>query len=193
MKVTDLIKSFKQGKRGNCVSIAVIKAAIGTYGLDGVFKNVDITDEGNYQIEMKDSFKLTLRKHEINKAAKYSRFLKGESEDIREKAYFYFAAMAKRVLVEGKIDVFSARNTLRNALRSLNNGENYLEGVEWLGLLNNYKKVSKTEINNYKHIIGVSAKHCYYISEGFIDNYGKPIEMIDAKSSFRTKTLIVLN
>ena len=69
-----------------------------------------------------------------------------------------------------------------------------MEGVEWLGLLDNYKEIKLTEINDFSHLIGVSPNHCYYVSNGIIDNYGKPISIDESKSkkSFNTETLINL-
>ena len=188
-----MIRAFRQGKRGNCVSIAVIKAAMAHYGPDNIFTNVTALSGGRHKILMRDGFETLVRPHEIDKATRHSRFLKGKDEDLREKAYFYFAAMAKRVLVEGEIDVFLGTRTLRGALRSLNNGENYTEGFKWLGLTPFTKEIPLDQIDAHENLVGVSRGHCYYITKGVLDNYGKPLPHQEATtSSFKTKTLVLL-
>lgn len=194
MEVDQIITSFKQGKRGNCVSIAVIKTAIRHYGIDNVFSNVK--KRGNkYKIEMRDGFDTVIREHEIQKGARFSKFNKGSDETIREKAYFYFTAMAKRVYVEGEVDVFLGRRNLRGALRSLNNGESYMEGIRWLGLDKNHLKIPEEQIADYPNLIGRSNGHCFFIGDGnYVDNYGRKISFEESqkKESFKIKTLVAL-
>ncbi len=190
----EVIQSFKQGKRGNCVSIAVIKAAIDQYGLYDVFKGI-IKDQDKYMITMKDGFETVLRDHEIEKASRYSKFIKGSDDQILSQAHFYFAAMAKRVYVEGEIDVFLGKHTLRGALRSLNNGENYLEGIKWLGLTNHFRVIQKSELQNHKNVIAASKEHCFFIENGeYIDNYGTPMKITNSntRGAFKLDNLISL-
>lgn len=194
MLITDIIQSFKQGKRGNCVSIAVIKSAMHLYGIDNIFISKETNAQGNIEIEMRDGYKTVVRKHELVKGSKYSRFNKGNNEDIREMAFLYYTAMAKRVLTEGEIDAFLGRQTLRGALRSLHNGENYMEGIKWLGLVNNFEEIPIEEIKSHENLIGASNAHCYFISNGIVDNYGNPfdIDALNNNNAFSTRNLVKL-
>lgn len=195
MTEIEIIKAFKQGKRGNCVSIAVIKSAMALYGVNDVFIKRKKNSKGIISIKMRDGFETVVRPHELAKAARYSKFNNGNNKEVKSMAHLYYAAMAKRVLVEGKIDAFLGRTTLRGALRSLNNGENYMEGVRWLGLEENYSRHPIEKIKKHNNLIGASPGHCYFLTNGIVDDYGKPkpLEEVIHRSTFKTKYLIKLH
>ena len=67
MTTSEIIKSFRQGGTGNCVSIAVIKAGIQVFGLDKVVYFEHTTNEEN-SFTMRDGFEGVLTKSEILEA-----------------------------------------------------------------------------------------------------------------------------
>lgn len=180
MKNTELIKAFKQGKTGNCVSIAVIKAAIEIFGLGNVF-HFENNPDGGFSYLMKDGFSESVSKEELEIAIENSFFVSLESEEIYNYANVCFAAMAKRAFVEGNDN----KNDLTyiEAIETLNDGEYYLHGAHWLGLKHNYRNIGRKYTKNNPGCVGASKAHCFYVSYGIADNYG----VVDKVSFFERR------
>lgn len=168
----EIIKAFNQGKAGNCVTIAIIKAAIDIFGFNRVFSYSD-NSNGSFNVNMKDGYSLDLTTDEIKKAGKGSRFDKQDDDSIYTYAQFCFAAMAKRAYLEGN-DQGDASVSFEAAIKSLNNGEYYLHGPLWLGLKFHYINIQRSDILHYTGVIGASKKHCFYVTYSWEDKYGTP-------------------
>ncbi|WP_430412849.1 hypothetical protein [Kordia sp.] len=168
METVDIIKSFKQGGEGNCVSIAIIKAGIQVFGINKIF--IHQWEGDNCKILMKDDYTLNITKEELALAIEGSKFIVLNNQEIFEYANLCFAAMAKRAQTEENDD--TPNMTYAEAIETLNDGEWYTHGADWLGLRYNVKNIKRRGIWRYKGVVGASRKHCFFASEGKEDQYG---------------------
>lgn len=168
----DLIKSFNQGPTGNCVSIAIIKAAIEIFALDNVFFRTPNSVDQGFSFLMKDGFEEQVTQQELDVAIAGSRFELQENQTVLNYANICFAAMAKRAMIEGNDDMTNL--TYQQAIDTLNNGEYYLHGPNWLGLRHNFRYVGRKFVRNNPGCVGASRYHCFYVSYGWKDEYGNP-------------------
>ncbi|BDS14710.1 hypothetical protein [Aureispira anguillae] len=164
-----LIKAFKQGGTGNCVSIAIIKAGIEIFGLNNIFNHYWKDD--NCYVIMRDGKELSFSKSELNKATKKSKFILLKDKSVFNYANLCFAAMAKRAQMEDNDG--NENMSFSEAIRSLNTGEYYLEGPHWIGLRHHIRSIGRKHIWQYKGVIGASKKHCFFASKGLEDDYGR--------------------
>lgn len=166
----EIIQSFRQGGTGNCVSIAIIKAGIEILGLNKIFHHQE--KDGGFEFMMRDGFEGKVSEEEWSKAKAGSRFIPLQNEEVYNYANTCFAAMAKRAMIEGNDDI--PNPTYDQAIETLNDGEYYLHGTNWLGLRHNYRNVGRKYARNNPGCVGASKKHCFYVSNGFEDEYGNP-------------------
>ncbi len=170
----DIITGFKQGGMSNCVAIAVIKAGMEVFGTNQLLL-LEAQSTGETRVTMRDGFQLHLTAEDILLATQRSLFLRGSNEQLLNYANLCFAAMAKRALLMKHEDV----KTYEDALISLNNGENFAAGPEWLGLLPHCKPVDRAEIYTLPGIVCASKNHCFFVTYGWEDNYGTPDKISD--------------
>jgi len=187
MAVQEIIESFGQGKTGNCVSIACIKAGIAKWGEDQVFQNFKGSLANGADVIMRDGFSTIIRPHDFTQAKKMSKFVKLQNADMYNWAEIYFAAMAKRVLVESGFDARGLfLNKFKRAIKSLNNGDDYMEGIHWIGFNKSCrKKNTLADIDYNNPVVAASPKHCFFIYQGFYDRYGTatPITKLETERS----------
>jgi hypothetical protein len=169
MTTNEIITAFRQGGTGNCVSIAVIKAGLEVFGMDKIF-HATWKNNTTLAITMRDGFEVTLSPDDIRAAVRGSRFIKLESQEVFNYANVCFAAMAKRAQTE-KNDDFGPMS-FEQAIQTLNDGEYYTEGPNWLGLRHHTRNIGRKYIFHYPGVIGASRKHCFFVSYGMEDNYG---------------------
>ncbi len=62
------------------------------------------------------------------------------------------------------------------ACKSLNDGENYLEGPHWLGLDRSTRRIDPKDLGSYPAAVGASSKHAVFASNGSIDKFGERID-----------------
>jgi hypothetical protein len=168
----EMITSFKQTAAGNCVSIAVIKAGIEVFGIGGLFNHRIIEDK--HHIIMLDGKELVLEQSEVDFANQNSGFEAISNQEIYEYAQLCYAVMAKRAQRDGNDNYGPGEATYEQALNTLNDGEHYLEGPNWLGLRYHTVPVGKRYRWRYTACIANSPKHCFYMSYGYEDEYGSP-------------------
>jgi hypothetical protein len=178
MTTSELITAFKQGGTGNCVSVAVIKAAIEIFGLYGVFDSEQRAD-GLVHVLMRDGTALTLTADELTYARAESRFEAGSNQVVFDYAQLCYAAMAKRV----QQDENGGRQSYAEAIADLNDGTYYLQGPSWLGLRHYVRAVGLRFVGQYAGVIGASPRHCFFASHKLADSYGRvdPIRWYEVK------------
>lgn len=100
-----LFSAFKQGivktqekKAGNCASVAIIKAAIGTYGTGKVFQQH--LRENGIAVILRDGTLLSLTLAELEMASAASAFLPGDTAQKELKEIFNYAQLCFAVLVK---------------------------------------------------------------------------------------------
>ena len=183
----EVIEGWEQGRKGNCVTVAAIKAAQTTFGPNladkddstkGIFSSAKHTDKGGLDIVMRDGFKLSLTKEELEQASNSSDFSTDKDrEDLLDNAQQLYAVAAKRAQLEGNDGFGPGKMSFSQALRSLEDGEwtaNVMEQVGRLGLKEYAKKVSRSEMKNYDSSLSSGDGHAYFVSEGVRDHYGTP-------------------
>lgn len=181
-----IFNSFKQGTvdlplfrsiggGGNCASVALIKAAIGTYGFDNIFKSIIIDNhKKRYLIDLNDDkdevYNLSFDDYEFgaNKSA-FEQPIEDENviNEIFEFAKFCFAIMA-----EIKRWDYRRNNKYSRAISDLNKGEDSRYIHDYLGLT--VKKVEDVSISNLskiENLIVWNNPHAVYSSEGFYDEF----------------------
>ncbi|RIV47530.1 hypothetical protein [Flagellimonas pelagia] len=169
METKELIKAFKQGKTGNCVSIAIIKAGIQIFGIDKVFNHLWVDDI--CEVTMRDGYELSFTREEFIKGEKGSKFQLLNNKEIFDYANLCFTVMAKRAQVEENDDFENM--TFEKAIETLNDGEYYRHGPDWIGLQYNILNTKRKHVWKQKGVVGASKKHCFFASEGIEDDYGR--------------------
>lgn len=168
----EIIKAFKQGGTGNCVSIAIIKAGIEIFGMYNIFDyNKNSGDEG-FSFMMQDGFEAGVSDDELQLAKQGSKFILLEKQEVFDYANICFAAMAKRAMIEGNDDQHNP--TYEGAIKTLNNGEYYLHGPNWIGLRHNIRYIGRKYARNNPGCVGASKYHCFFVSRGVEVKYGRP-------------------
>ena len=173
-----------QTTEGNCVTVAVAKAAADALGTD-VFTSLEKTSSG-LKIGLRDGAEVEVSATELTAARSASDF-KGRDEDALSFGTVIYAAVAKRALEEKHE---GARN-YQDALRSLNNGERVSHVIDLAGLEDHSKRVSTSDLDGQDAVVAYSQKHAIYVdktSEGHVsDHYGRGVQYnrTDTNSSGR--------
>jgi hypothetical protein len=182
-----LMTSFKQGTArfssitygmtpggGNCASIAIIKAALGSYGLYGVFQSVSVDKEKKvYTIYLRNGEKVDLSFDRYKMAADYFAYDKKRvgsgaiSKEILEYSKFCFAVMAR--VKQLKRTKFTEKY-FYHAVDNLNKGEGAETIHELLGLPSyDISDPSTTKLNIEKHMMVWNGPHAVYAYNGEYD------------------------
>ncbi|TNE88489.1 MAG: hypothetical protein EP330_14040 [Deltaproteobacteria bacterium] len=182
----ELIEGWEQTSKGNCVTVAAIKAAQKVFGAQlansedpslGVFARALASEDGGMDVLMRDGFELSLSPDELAAAAQSSRFKTDVGrEDLLDNANKLYAAAAKRAQIEGNDGIGPNQMSYLRALQSLEDGEhtaNIMEQVGRLGLKDHAKKVPRTELRHHDATLSSGAGHAYFVSNGERDYYGK--------------------
>ena len=169
-----LFTCYKQGKSGDCVSVGFTKAIIGTFGVNGVFKERSI-DDTHTEVTLKNGKKYILSNEEFLMADTAMHIKPGPDADAEIIGYATrcFAVMAK---VKQDLEHF---DTYQESLNKLQRSAHGKKIFYTLGLEKNVEILDKTpdDVN-----IGIAwtKKHVVFVSNGYMDRYGKkvPLESI---------------
>lgn len=167
---TTIFNAFKQGnvnEGGNCVSIALIKAAYSKFGFNNVFEKIDKKND-KYKVTMRDKSIVEFNESELELARERANFKLKDSTDfsikLKEFAGFCFAAMCKKNQILEKYDTYD------EAITDLNNGYTTQYVDKLLGL--KFKKVKPhraSKINNLNHLVIYNTYHAVYASNEYYD------------------------
>jgi hypothetical protein len=167
-----LFNTFKQGSmqgEGNSASVAVIKASIGTFGVNNVFR-YQTTDNvaAKYIIRLRNEETITIRFDELKQAAAASAFSEKSTDllsaDIRKYAQLCFATMAK------KLQLQNPRYNFTTAISDINDGFELADAAALLGLkLKSLKPCTVDNLSHYNHIIVCNPYHVAYANTGYYD------------------------
>ncbi|MDQ7825769.1 MAG: hypothetical protein RDV48_23410 [Candidatus Eremiobacteraeota bacterium] len=155
----DLISAFSQGSKGNCASVATIKAAMDAYG-DEVFQSVTQNPDGSTEVVMKDGTEVSISAKEMKIAEQMADFEGMEGEDM-EQAVLCYAVMAKNAQMEQN----DGYQSYAGACRSLNNGEWPDDCARFLGLEECMMPVNPDSIEgtSYDEMVVWSNEHAVYM------------------------------
>lgn len=153
---------------GNCVTVAFIKAAIGTFGVNNVFRSVSREEEKKaYNIMLRNGEIILLGFDEMETAKKQSQLREKNtdllSSDITKYAQMCYAVMAK------KLQQSTTNHTFVTAMADLNDGYPVEDIAALLGLtLKPIKPVTTKELEHYNHIL---VKNYYYTAYAYLGYY----------------------
>ncbi len=175
-KPNNIWNGFRQGSKGNCVTVSAIKAAMAKFGQSptDIYKSVEKVADG-YKVVMRDGFALTLKKSELDSAIRGADFVPMSDREMLKDAHFLFACSAKRAQIENN-DGFASRS-FDAAIRSLNDREDESgpgEGLKRLGLKDHMKHVSARDFAD-KSLIGMVNRrgHSVAVVDGSEEYYGR--------------------
>ncbi|MFK7784866.1 MAG: hypothetical protein AB8B56_07115 [Crocinitomicaceae bacterium] len=164
-------KCLDDYKNGNCVTIALIKAALVQFGsIDKIFSEYSV---GNEEVTVKfmDGITVSISNEEKGVVRDISGVKKKDNSEFYETGIELFAIIAKRVFLL-KAD-FSEKciHTFRDAVEYLNSGYPTKNAPKLLAL--DKQHVRKKSLNQYKSVIIYSSAHAAYCSYGNQDVAGR--------------------
>jgi hypothetical protein len=187
-----LFKAFYQGKdeeslgAGNCASVALIKAAMFTFGYDVISY---LTQGDTYNVTLKNLDKVSFTEAELQLVKKESSFILGEHENSEEKeqyenildyAHICFASICKMAQKHGdyssRFSKFIVPDSFEIAVEIINDGTFTPNVYEFLGLENHvtpaYRAKLTSKINEPYGMVLWTGVHAMYANNGYFDLYG---------------------
>lgn len=175
-KPNNIWNGFRQGSKGNCVTVSAIKAAMAKFGQSptDIYKSVEKVADA-YKVVMRDGFALMLKESELDSAIRGADFVRMNDREMLKDAHFLFACSAKRAQIENN-DGFANRS-FDAAIRSLNDREDESgpgEGLKRLGLKDHMQRVSARDLAD-KSLIGMVNRrgHSVAVVDGSEEYYGR--------------------
>lgn len=162
----ELIAAFKQGRdRNNCAAIALIKAAMGTFGANQVFHRVASSDS-HFDFVLRNKDTVRLSPAELKYAIAQNGFQQGRSpssERLKKVADTCFAIMCKR-------KALLHNNLYDAAVIQLNNGYKTRDIAVLLGLrFKAVPAISPRKLAPHPHLVIYNYYHAAYAAYGYYD------------------------
>lgn len=172
-----LFKSFRQGERSNCASIALIKASLEVYGMNNLFV-VNSNENDTIKVTLKNNSRVKLALNELALAEKSAGFIiiddNQDSRDILKYAVLTYAVMAKH-----KQDIEKKYSIYQEALDDLEYGAFAGDVYKYLGFEKGKQVVRHKRFTGGKlcGLIAWSPAHAVYACGGYMDYHGtkKPL------------------
>ncbi|MRX41324.1 hypothetical protein GJU43_18710 [Flavobacterium sp. LC2016-23] len=166
-------------KLGNCVSIAVIKCALGQFGaIENVFKSFIKNDDGSFNVEFFDGIKVKVTTSEIDIVKQISGITPNANSKYFEDAIIIYACMCKRIYEEAQSEK-KCILTFTNAVESLNSGYPTIDGSKLLGM--DRTDLTLEQIKTEPNAVIWCSAHAAYISSGTQDLLGNPMPLRNNK------------
>ena len=125
-----------------------------------LFSDVKPNQNGGYEVTMRDGYKVSLTKEEMEAAATGAHY-DGDDPESQAYATLAYAAAAKRAYNEKN----DGARTYAEALLSLNDGAYAKDGLRWVGLENNYKKVPLDDLKGRQSLVIDGDGHVFMASD----------------------------
>lgn len=164
---TILINAFKQNKKvNNCAAIALIKASIGTFGLNGVLTTQHRTDS-TFTYMLRNKERVTISTRELHYSIAKSSILQNPTDSIsnqvRMLADTCFAVMCKQQQLKDS-------TTFEAAVWQLNFGYKTPEIASLLGVqFTPVQSLSAKKLSRYPHLVVYNYYHAAYATNGYYD------------------------
>jgi hypothetical protein len=165
-----VFNAFKQGYvdgGGNCASIAIIKTAVATFGVNKVFLLKTNTENG-FAFTLRDGTVVTISNLEIKTAIDSANFVQKNTDEnaVRIKGYAdtCFAVMCKH------LQNMTISSTFTAAIDDLNDGYNTPTIDKVLGV--KFRPIEPhraNKIEGFKNMVITNPYHAIYASEGYYD------------------------
>lgn len=159
-------------KNGNCVTIALIKAALVQYGSIEKIFDAYANQDGITEVQFKDGTKARISEEEKSVVRSISGIKHIDDAVYYETAIELFALIAMRVYELKSKYSEKCIHSFQNAVEFLNSGYSTEKSPELLGLAR--KPIKVKYLKNYKSSIIYSSAHAAYCSYGYQDQAGKP-------------------
>lgn len=185
-------KDFEGEREGNCASIAIIKAAMYTYGEEAIIYTVN---NGIYEVILKNNDQISFTNNELELVKKDASFILGDYEedgvseelyaDYIEFAHICYASMCKMIAKEGDYNSRLGRTIYPEdfdlALETLNDGTHTPSVYELLGLENHVTpsfggKFRKRAKEDFGMVLWTKS-HAMFAAKGYLDLYGNKIKV----------------
>jgi len=158
-------------KNGNCVTIALIKAALVQFSsIEDIFTSYE-EDLERIKVTFKDGYTLTTNVADFEIVQNISGIKKIEGSLYYETAIKLYAIVAKRIYLQKENYSKKCIHSFKHAVEYLNSG--YPTGIAYKLLALGKKKIKIRKIKNYKSVIIRSGAHASYCSYGLQDIMGK--------------------
>lgn len=170
---------MNQESKGNCASVATIKAAMDKWGPDGVFTKERTEANDGYELTLKDGDKVTVTDAQIAEAEKEADFGSADKKGpAYQNAVICYAAMAQRNLDDsqkGYTEVWGDAahtykvkgqrlTTYKEALDDLADGEDPWNTTQFLGLEKNRGVVKDFQtLDNKDSVLAWSNDHAIFV------------------------------
>lgn len=165
-----LFNAFKQGSvkgGGNCASIALIKAAIGTFGIDSVFSYSAAPNGNSITVKLKNDSTIEVKYSEILEATKANGF-KIKSTDPKAALIKAYADTCFAIMVKMN-EIIWEYPSFKEALEGLLNGYNTPAVHDLLGLEFENISTDLAALRANKNIIFYNSYHAVFSSYGYYD------------------------
>ena len=163
-----LFNAFKQGSvngGGNCASIALIKACIGTYGVGNVFSYGIPKTDNSITVKLKNDSTFDVTFKEIAEATRGNGFVI-KSTNLQAGAIKKYADTCFAIMVKVNEKVWEY-DSYTESLSALLNGYNTPNVYLLLGV--RFREISKDSLNDYSHLLFYNSYHAVYSSNGYYD------------------------
>ncbi len=161
----------KDRVHGNCVSIAIVKAALVEFeSIENVFKEYKVKGSVVY-CTFQDDVSVNVSPEEIQLTKDLSGFVKTENAKYYEDGILLYALMCKRILVLKNQYADKCLNDFQDAVEFLNTGFITENGNELLALKKD--DVKKKQLKSKKSAVIWTRAHAAYCSYGMQDILGK--------------------
>ena len=163
-------KCLKDYKNGNCVAIALIKAALVQFeSIENIFSLYKEFDN-QIKVTFKDSFEVSVNREEIDIVKKISGI-----EDKSNSVYYQtgiklYAIICKRIYLSKEMYSTKCINSFLDAVEYLNSGYPTKKAYHLLAL--DRKRISPKKITSFKSVIIYSGAHASYCNYGYQDIMG---------------------
>lgn len=162
--------AFKQSSvngGGNCASIALIKAAIGTFGIDNVFSYSPASGDSSIIVKLRNDSTVEVKYSEIVEATKENGFTI-KSTDSRAKRVKSYADTCFAVMVKVNEKIWEYPS-FKEALEGLLNGYNTPAVHDLLGLEFEGVSTDWVTLRANTNIVFYNTYHAVYSSYGYYD------------------------
>jgi hypothetical protein len=164
---------IKDNEWGNCVAIAVIKAALGKFKtINNIYKEYDTKNNMVY-ITFNDGVQISLSKEELDIVNTLAKFEKSENSVYYNDAIIIYASMCKRALVRKNVynQTGHCIANFTDAVSFINSGYSTPSCGELLGL--KLVSIRKSKIKTTEAVIINTSAHTAFCSYGTQDNVGR--------------------
>lgn len=168
-----LFKSFKQGERTNCASIALIKASLEVFGINNLFL-ITSSSGDTIKVTLKDNSKVVITAENLKSAEISAGFVLIE-DNPQSREIMRYSILTYAIMARYKMDLEKRHKTYQEALEELEYGAFAGDVYKYLGYKRGNQVVRHKRFTggNLCGLIAWSPAHAVYACNGYMDYYGR--------------------